>query len=48
MSNLYWRTEHQMARLRLYFPKSHGVARVDDTSRIERYCFYQSQWLTVV
>ena len=31
MSNLYWLTEAQMARLRPYFPKSRGRARVDDT-----------------
>ena len=30
MSNLYWLNEDQMARLRSYFPKSHGVPRVDD------------------
>ena len=30
MSNLYWLTEEQMARLRPYFPKSHGRPRVDD------------------
>jgi transposase len=30
MSNLYWLSEAQMARLRPYFPKSHGVPRVDD------------------
>ena len=30
MSNLYWLCEDQMARLRPYFPKSHGVLRVDD------------------
>ena len=30
MSNLYWLTEDQMERLRPYFPKSHGVPRVDD------------------
>ena len=30
MSNLYWLTEEQMARLRPYFPKSHGKPRVDD------------------
>ena len=30
MSNLYWLNENQMARLRPYFPKSHGVPRVDD------------------
>jgi transposase len=30
MSNLYWLSEDQMARLWPYFPKSHGVPRVDD------------------
>ena len=30
MSNLYWLTEAQMHRLRPYFPKSRGRARVDD------------------
>jgi transposase len=30
MSYLYWLTDEQMARLQLYFPKSHGRARVDD------------------
>ena len=30
MSNLYWLSEDQMARLRAAFPKSHGVPRVDD------------------
>ncbi|MEO9629982.1 MAG: IS5/IS1182 family transposase, partial [Sulfitobacter sp.] len=30
MSNLYWLTEVQMARLRPYFPKSRGRPRVDD------------------
>jgi transposase len=30
MSNLYWLTEEQMARLRPFFPKSHGKPRVDD------------------
>lgn len=30
MSNLYWLNEDQMARLRPYFPKSHGVPHVDD------------------
>ena len=30
MSNLFWLTEAQMARLRLFFPKSHGRPRVDD------------------
>lgn len=30
MSNLFWLTEVQMARLRPFFPKSHGRPRVDD------------------
>ncbi len=30
MSNLYWLNEDQMARIRPYFPKSHGVPRVDE------------------
>jgi len=30
MSDLFWLTEAQMARLRPFFPKSHGKPRVDD------------------
>lgn len=30
MSNLCWLNEDQMARLRPFFPKSHGKPRVDD------------------
>ena len=30
MSNLYWLTDEQMARLEPYFPKRHGRPRVDD------------------
>jgi transposase len=30
VSNLFWLTDAQMARLRPFFPKSHGVPRVDD------------------
>ncbi len=30
MSNLFWLTDVQMDRLRPFFPKSHGVARVAD------------------
>ncbi len=29
MSNLYWLSEGQMERLRPYFPKSHGMPRID-------------------
>jgi transposase len=30
MSDLYWLTDGQMARLEPFFPKSHGKPRVDD------------------
>ena len=30
MSDLFWLTEAQMARLEPFFPKSHGNPRVDD------------------
>ena len=30
MSDLIWLTEAQMARLRPFFPNSHGRPRVDD------------------
>jgi transposase len=30
MSNLFWLTDEQMERLKPFFPKSHGVPRVDD------------------
>ena len=30
MSNLFWLTDAQMALLRPFSPKSHGVPRVDD------------------
>ena len=30
MSNLFWLTDEQMARLRPFFLKSHGKPRVDD------------------
>jgi transposase len=30
MSDLYWLTDKQMARLQPYFPNSHGRPRVDD------------------
>ncbi|MBY4638408.1 transposase, partial [Sphingopyxis sp. XHP0097] len=29
MSDLYWLTDEQMARLQPYFPKRHGRERVD-------------------
>ena len=30
MSDLYWMTDEQTARLEPFFPKSHGRPRVDD------------------
>ena len=30
MSNLFWLTEAQRERLKPFFPRSHGVPRVDD------------------
>lgn len=30
LSDLYWLTDDQIARLEPYFPKSHGKPRVDD------------------
>jgi len=30
MSNLYWLSDTQMAKLEPFFPKSHGKPRVDD------------------
>ena len=30
MSDLFWLSDAQMARLKPYFPKSHGKPRVDD------------------
>ena len=30
MSNFFWLTDAQMVRLQPFFPKSHGVPRVDD------------------
>ena len=30
MSNIFWLTTEQMARLQPFFPKSHGQPRVDD------------------
>ena len=45
MSNLYWLSEAQMARLRSYFPKSHGVPRVDDMRALSDIIFINSHGL---
>ena len=39
MSNLYWLSEEQMARLRPHFSKSHGVPRDDDRRVLSRVIF---------
>ena len=39
MSNLFWLTEAQMARLEPFFPKSHGKPRVDDRRVLSRIIF---------
>ena len=37
MSNLSWLTDKQMARLKRFFPKSHGMPRVDDPVALSRF-----------
>ncbi len=39
MSDLYWLTDAQMARLELFFPKSHGKPRVDDRRVLSKIIF---------
>ena len=39
MSNLFWLSEEQMARLRPYFLKSHDVPRVDDRQMLSGIIF---------
>jgi hypothetical protein len=38
MSDPFWLTASQMARLEPYFPKSHGVPRVDDRRVLSGIC----------
>ena len=45
MNNLYWLNEDQMARLRPYFPKSHGVPRVDDRRVLSGIILFNSKGL---
>lgn len=35
MSDLFWLTDAQMARLEPFFPKSHGKPRADDRRVLE-------------
>ena len=39
MSNLFWLTYIQVARLEPFFPKSHGRPRVDDRRVLSGICF---------
>ncbi|WP_264788611.1 transposase, partial [Gluconobacter kanchanaburiensis] len=39
MSDLFWRTDEQMDRLRPFLPKSHGRPRVDDRRVLSRIIF---------
>ena len=39
MSDLYWLTDAQIARLEPFFPKSHGKPRVDDRRVLSRIIF---------
>ena len=34
MSDLYWLSDAQMAKLEPFFPKSHGKPRVDDRCHV--------------
>ncbi len=45
MSNLFWLTEAQMARLEPFFPKSHGKPRVDDRRVLSGIIFINSNGL---
>jgi transposase len=39
LSDLFWLTDEQMARLQPYFPKSHGRERVDDRRGLSEIIF---------
>jgi transposase len=45
VNNLYWLNEDQMVRLRPYFPKSHGVPRVDDQRVLSGIILFNSKGL---
>ena len=47
MSDLYWLTDHQMAKPEPFFPKSHRKPRVDDRRVLSRIIFINhngSRW----
>jgi len=45
MSNLFWMTEAQMARLQPFLPKSHGRPRVDDQRVLSGIIFFNCNGL---
>ena len=45
MSNLFWLTDVQMARLEPFFPKSHGKPRVDDRRVLSGIIFFNRNGL---
>jgi transposase len=45
MSELFWLTEAQMARLRHFLPKSHGRPRVDDRRVLSGIIFFNRNGL---
>lgn len=45
MSNLFWLTDAQMARLQPFFPKSHGKSRVDDWRVLSGIIFFNHNGL---
>lgn len=40
MSNLYWLTEEQIARLLPFFPRNHGCPRVADRNVLSGIVFF--------
>ncbi len=40
MSDLFWLSDAQMARLEPFFPKSHGKSRVDDRHVLSGIIFF--------
>jgi transposase len=47
MSNLFWLTDEQMARLEPSFPKAHGKPRVDDRRVLSGICNLRLSQLVV-
>lgn len=45
MSDLYWLTDAQTAKLKPFFPKSHGKPRVDDKRVLSRIIFFNRNGL---